>query len=52
MDEQIKKYLYDIHEAISSIFSYLGEKRDSIFTLITRCCAEPWRGNLKSLGRQ
>uniref|UniRef100_UPI00405648B9 HepT-like ribonuclease domain-containing protein n=1 Tax=Candidatus Electrothrix sp. TaxID=2170559 RepID=UPI00405648B9 len=28
MDEQIKKYLYDIHEAISSIFSYLGEKRD------------------------
>ena len=28
MDEQIKKYLYDIQEAISSIFSYLGEKRD------------------------
>ena len=28
MDEQIKKYLYDIHEAISSIFSYIGEKRD------------------------
>lgn len=28
MDEQVKKYLYDIHEAVSSIFSYLGEKRD------------------------
>ena len=28
MDEQINKYLYDIHEAISSIFSYIGEKRD------------------------
>ena len=28
MDEQVRKYLYDIHEAVTSIFSYLGEKRD------------------------
>ena len=28
MDEQVKKYLYDIHEAAASVFSYLGDKRD------------------------
>lgn len=28
MAEEIKKYLYDINEAILSIESYLGEKRD------------------------
>lgn len=27
-DELVRKYLYDIHEAAASIFSYLGEKRD------------------------
>ncbi len=28
MDDQVRKYLYDIGEAIASIFSYLGDKRD------------------------
>lgn len=28
MDLEIKKYLFDIHESIKSIESYLGEKRD------------------------
>ena len=28
MDEQVGKYLYDMAEAIASIFSYLGDKRD------------------------
>ena len=28
MDDEIKKYLFDINEAILSIESYLGEKRD------------------------
>lgn len=28
MDDKIKKYLFDIHEAILSIESYLGGKRD------------------------
>ena len=28
MDNEIKKYLYDIHESICSIESYLGSQRD------------------------
>jgi uncharacterized protein with HEPN domain len=28
MDDEVKKYLFDIQEAISSIETYLGEKRD------------------------
>ena len=28
MDDEIKKYLYDIHESICSIESYLGSQRD------------------------
>ena len=28
MRDKINKYLFDIEEAIDSIYSYLGEKRD------------------------
>lgn len=28
MDELVKKYFYDINEAIASIFNYIGDKRD------------------------
>jgi Uncharacterized conserved protein len=30
MQLKIQKYLYDIHDSINSIYSYLGERRDFI----------------------
>ena len=47
MDNEIKKYLFDIHESINSIDNYLGNIRISKFTVLTKCFAEQLNGNLK-----
>ncbi len=40
MDNEVKKYLFDIQESINSIESYLGEKRDFNIYKQIRCFGE------------
>ena len=35
MDNNVKKYLFDLKESIESIESYLGDKRAAIFILFS-----------------
>ena len=44
---EIKKLLFDIKEATDSIFEYLGEKRDFLYIVKTRCYRGPLKESLK-----
>ncbi|MDR0612446.1 MAG: hypothetical protein LBG45_02995 [Dysgonamonadaceae bacterium] len=52
MDDKIKKYLFDIHEAILSIESYLDGKRDFNVYLQNKMYVGLLNANLKLSARQ
>jgi len=47
MKDEIKKFLFDIKEASNSIFEYLGDERDFLHIMKTKCCVEPLNENLR-----
>lgn len=49
MDNEIKKYLFDIKESVDSIENYLGEKRDFNVYKSNKCFGVRLKENLKLL---